>query len=403
MAKLRRISAPLVPLLLALLLATLTVADDCGPHFKGRCSCGMQMYNFRPQYVVNCTNTGFRDTIMLEHLPLQTEVVIFNGNDVAELPWNVFGALNDLVNLTIVDMSNNRIREIRGKSYHHVSNVRRLILNHNNLSISRYDDEEYNHHHPRVFSNFVNLQELHLTNAFADNTSAELSADLHDIFVSSNLTKLVKLHLEQNEIVQFNDKRVFCDLPALLDLHLGDNMLTELNFNLSCMPRLRFLDLERNRFELVRPRDLALLDDVQAEPNRTVPLTVDFTYNPLVCDCALLPLIDWLDRTKVTVRNLDALVCLRNRQEREPIRTLNVGRCRKLRTGGGAGTGPDGHTGTLLFVLVCLSCVLLALVAGLLYVSKDKLRGLLTPVVDHVSKKVHYTTIKDEEAPEQYV
>uniref|UniRef100_A0AAG5CTA0 LRRCT domain-containing protein n=1 Tax=Anopheles atroparvus TaxID=41427 RepID=A0AAG5CTA0_ANOAO len=400
MASGRKIKAPFVPLLLAL-LATLTMADDCGSEFKGRCSCGLQTYNYRTQYVVNCTNTGFRNTSMLEHLPPQTEVLIFNGNNVEQLPWNVFGALNDLANLTIVDMSNNHIREIRGKSYHHVPNVRRLILNHNNLSISRYDDEEYNHHHPRVFSNFINLQELHLTNAFADNTSAELSTDLHDIFVSSNLTKLVKLHLEQNEIVQFNDKRVFCDLPALLDLHLGDNLLTELNFNLSCMPRLRFLDLERNRFELVRPRDLALLDAVQAQPGRAVPLTVDFTYNPFVCDCTLLPLFDWLDRTNVTVRNRDGLVCLRNRQAREPLRTLNVTRCRKQR---GTGTGaPDGHTGTLLLVLVCLSCVLLALVAGLLYVSKDKLRGLLTPVVDHVSKKVHYTTIKDEEAPEQYV
>ncbi|XP_053658039.1 SLIT and NTRK-like protein 4 [Anopheles marshallii] len=405
MAQLRRIRTLFVPLLIAL-LAALTVADDCGRDFQGKCSCGFQMYNYRTQYVVNCTNTGFRDTVVLERLPLQTEVVIFNGNYVKELPWNVFGALNDLANLTIVDMSNNHIHEIRGKSYHHVPNVRRLILNHNNLSISRYDDEEFNHHHPRVFSNFINLQELHLTNAFADNTSAELSADLHDIFVNSNLTKLVKLHLEQNEIVQFNDKRVFCDLPSLLDLHLGDNLLTELNFNLSCMPRLRFLDLERNRFETVRARDLSLLDAVQAQPGRATPLTVDFTYNPFVCDCGLYPLFDWLDRTNVTVRNRDGLVCLRNRQVREPIRTLNVGRCRKqVASSGGGGNGGNatGHTTTLVFVLVCLSCVLLALIGGLLYVSKDKLRGVLTPVVDSVSKKVHYTTIKDEEAPEQYV
>ncbi|ETN63575.1 leucine-rich transmembrane protein [Anopheles darlingi] len=392
----------LLALFLAI-LATWTLADDCGREFRGKCDCGMRMYNYRPQYVVNCTDTGFRDTLVLEHLPAQTEVVIFNGNKVEELPWNVFGALNNLVNLTIVDMSNNHIREIRGKSYHHVPNVRRLILNHNNLSISRYDDEEYNHHHPRVFSNFINLQELHLTNAFADNTSAELSADLHDIFVNSNLTKLVKLHLEQNEISRFNDRAVFCDLPSLLDLHLGDNLLTELNFNLSCMPRLRFLDLERNRFEAVRPADLALLDDVQKQPGRITPLTVDFTYNPFVCDCSIFPLYEWLDRTNVTVRNPEGLVCFRNRQVREPILKLNVGKCRKFKTADGSGSTADSHTTTLIFVLICLSCVLAVLVAGLLYVSKDKLKALLTPVVDSVSKKVHYTTIKDEEAPEQYV
>lgn len=74
-----------------------------------------------------------------------------------------------------------------------------------------------------VFSNFENLLELHLTDAFADNTPAEdLASDLHDIFVNSDLQELQKLHLEQNEISQFKDPSVFCDLPSLQDLHLGN-------------------------------------------------------------------------------------------------------------------------------------------------------------------------------------
>lgn len=118
----------------------------------------------------------------------------------------------------IIDMTNNGIQDIKGKAFHHVPNVTRLILNHNNISISA--EYEKNYHHPRVFSNLYNLKELHLTNAFADNTVA-LADDLHDIFVNSNLTKLYKLHLEQNEIKNFRDERVFCDLPDLHDLHLG--------------------------------------------------------------------------------------------------------------------------------------------------------------------------------------
>ncbi|XP_062562187.1 phospholipase A2 inhibitor [Armigeres subalbatus] len=380
------------------LLAVLasTSAGDCGEKFRGKCSCGIQTYNYQTKYVVNCTNEGFRDAAVLEYIPLQTEVVIFTGNYIQELPWNVFGTLNDRLNLTIVDMSNNHIHEIRGKTYHHVPNVRRLILNHNNLSISRYDDEAFNYHHPRVFSNFVNLMELHLTNAFADNTSAELSADLHDIFVSSNLTKLVKLHLEQNEIVQFNDKRVFCDLPALLDLHLGDNLLTEINFNITCLKSLRFLDLERNKFETLRPHDMKMLDSVQNEKDRTTPFMVDFTFNPFQCDCVIDPLYDWLRSTNVTVRNRENLMCFRKRHQ-EPILSLNMKRCQTLRS------EKHDHTVTLVFVLVCLSCILVVLVGSLIYVSKDKLKTLVTPVVDHVSKKVQYTSIKDEDAPEQYV
>ncbi|XP_058823101.1 phospholipase A2 inhibitor beta-like isoform X2 [Topomyia yanbarensis] len=382
---------------LLLALVTFSAANDCGEKFRGKCSCGTQMYNYQTRYVVNCTNEGFRDTAVLEYLPKQTEVVIFSGNYIEELPWNVFGAINDLANLTIVDMSNNHIREIRGKTYHHVPNVKRLILNHNNLSISRYDDDEYNHHHPRVFSNFINLMELHLTNAFSDNTSAELSADLHDIFVSSNLTKLVKLHLEQNEISRFNDKRVFCDLPALLDLHLGDNLLTAINFNITCLSRLRFLDLERNKFEDLRPHDLNMLDSLQTLPDRSVNLMVDFTFNPFNCNCTLNPLYEWMRKTNVTVRNRENLMCFRNKKHQEPILSLNMKKCQKARS------GKRDHTVTLVFVLICLSCILAGLVGSLIYMSKDKLKTLLSPMVDHVSKKVQYTTIKDEEAPEQYV
>lgn len=74
----------------------------------------------------------------------------------------------------------------------------------------------------RVFSNFDNLEELHLTDAFANNSPEDLASDLHDIFVNSDLTQLRKLHLEQNEISQFQDPRVFCDLPSLEELYLGE-------------------------------------------------------------------------------------------------------------------------------------------------------------------------------------
>lgn len=123
---------------------------------------------------------------------------------------------------TIID-KRNLLHPNTGKTYHHVQQVERLILNHNNLSISSQNVDL----HPRIFSNFLNLQSLHLTNAFSDYSSPELSQDLHEIFSNSNLTKLIKLHLEQNEITSFKDPNVFCSLPQLEDLHLGDNALKD--------------------------------------------------------------------------------------------------------------------------------------------------------------------------------
>jgi Leucine rich repeat len=385
----------------ALLLAVPIVnGGDCGPKFKNKCSCGKGEYIDRIQYIVNCTNSGFRETSMLEHLPPQTEVLIWTGNYVPELPWNVFGAINDLPNLTIVDMSSNHIREIRGKSYHHVPNVKRLILNHNNLSISSDDDDDVNHHHPRVFSNFVNLMELHLTNAFSDNTSMALSEDLHDIFMNSNLTKLTKLHLEQNEIRKFKDKRVFCDLPSLRDLHLGDNFLEELNFNVVCLTNLRFLDLERNKFTQMKLKDLNLLDILSKAQGRDTELIMDLTYNHLACDCTINNIQDWLKKTKVKIRNLGNLFCYKDGRPYQPLLSVKYNKCRVQSRNS---TTTRGHTITLVFLFVAFCTVLLSLVTVLVYINRNRIKKIVNPVMTNVSRKVQYTTIKDDDAPEQYV
>lgn len=212
--------------------------DKCGSQLLNDCFCGYQFYEAKTMFIVNCTGLSFRDATMLSKLPKEIEVLIFTGNHIDTLESNVFGEDTDLpklrlanlnsvfiskigiLNFRYIDMSNNGIKDIKGKAFHHVNSVTRLILNHNDISISS-EEYEKNYHHPRVFSNFFNLEELHLTNAFADNTDSALADDLHDIFVNSNLTKLYKLHLEQNEIKNFRDDRVFCDLPNLHDLYLG--------------------------------------------------------------------------------------------------------------------------------------------------------------------------------------
>ncbi|XP_005181992.1 toll-like receptor 5 [Musca domestica] len=397
-----------------------SVSPSCGPNFPSTCLCGREMYEGSMQYIVNCTNAGLRNTSVLEFMPQDVEVLIFTGNFIPELPWNVFGSINNYKNLRIVDMSNNHIREIRGKSYHHVQNVERLILNHNNLSISR-DDDEVNHHHPRVFSNFLNLQSLHLTDAFDDNSSPQLSEDLHDIFMNSELTKLQKLHLEQNEITHFKDRKVFCDLPSLRDLHLGDNYLKDINFDVACLKNLRFLDLERNKFEFVKTHDLMVLNQLEARPDRTTNLIVDFNLNPFTCDCKISSFRTWIHSTNVTVRNKESLMCFHDEVNPLPILEIDMSQCSAaiaaatimfntatdnhygLGGGGHENSGLAQHTATLIFLLIVLSMILLGLVIALVYVSRDKLKFMITPVFDNVAKKVQYTSIKDEDCPEVHV
>ncbi|KAF0304252.1 Slit 1 protein [Amphibalanus amphitrite] len=139
----------------------------CPTPFLARCQCGDMNHLGEIKFVVNCTNTGFTNASMLGALPDDTEVLIFTGNFLEVLPTNVFGTMAKFEDLEYIDMSNNGIKEIKGKSFHRVSNVKTLILNHNDLYIVEKK------HHPRVFSNFDNLEALHLTNAFTEKVDSK--------------------------------------------------------------------------------------------------------------------------------------------------------------------------------------------------------------------------------------
>ncbi|XP_043268781.1 vasorin [Venturia canescens] len=367
---------------------------NCGAAFQNRCECRMACYDGRHQFVVKCIDSKFTDTKPLENLPNATEVLIFTGNYIEKLPWNVFGT-RDIPGLRVIDMSSNKIREIHGKSYHHVQNVERLILDFNELSLDSEID------HPRVFSNFASLLELHLTDAFEDapkNGSSwttrptDLATFLHDIFVNSNLTQLIKLHLEQNEISEFRDPNVFCDLPNLRDLHLGDNALTALHFNLSCLHNLRFLDLQRNHFTRVLDRDLRTLDTF-AKHNQSV--TIDLTSNPFECSCKLNPFIKWMRKTKISVRNENVLKCTEHGQKtlRPFQETKNCPS--KL-------AASNSLRGSAAAITV-LSLLLVALICALIYVQREELKKKLGPVIESVNRRVRYTSIATGEARENEV
>ena len=87
---------------------------------------------------------SFTDADGLAQLPNETEVLIFNGNKVPFLRNNVLGMVEEHELLKVIDMSNNGIQEITGKAFHKVRNVEKLILDHNDISIS---GKQMNFHH----------------------------------------------------------------------------------------------------------------------------------------------------------------------------------------------------------------------------------------------------------------
>lgn len=370
-------------------------ATGCPKRFGGRCHCGLGSYRQwnpdRDLFITNCTNAGFTDPDVLEYVPPQSEIVIFTGNHFPTLPWNIFGIWNDFKQLEVIDLTNNGINEIQGKSFHKVGNVKRLILNHNDLYIVSAM------HHPRVFSNFENLEELHLTNAFTEQIDSKwYLTSLKDIFVSSNLTKLKKLHLEQNEIWEISSDDLFCDLPSLMDLHLGDNQLTDINFSLSCLRQLRYLDLEYNKITNIPKKTLDLLEDVFG--NHSSTSQIDLHGNPYTCDCHMMPFFDWLKTTRARLVNKDEMRCydgLPASNAGKRIKNLRDLACPAVRT-----LDTSEHNSgyavasTLLILLIVLITSLILLV---LWVNRLKVREKLSPLVKNFRNSMQYSTIGKEE------
>ncbi|XP_076371658.1 trophoblast glycoprotein-like isoform X1 [Tachypleus tridentatus] len=272
----------------------------CPAEFQGKCLCGEVPYGPEGKltYVTNCTNTNFHDAVMLKELPLETEVLIFTGNRIPDLPFNVFGTAAMYNRLNTIDMSNNHIQSIKGKTFHHVKFVKKLVLNDNDLYIVSKD------RHSRMFSNFNHLDELHLKNAFTEKVaSSDYLNNLEDVLQKSQLDNLRILNLEQNELSSILNGNFFCSMPSLTEIYVGGNRMTDFRFNSTCLPRLELVDLSRNEISCLKNSTIHLLDAVPG-------LEVNLTGNPFECDCHLTDMYRWLATTKTRVTDKERLQCV---------------------------------------------------------------------------------------------
>lgn len=180
-----------------------------------------------------------------------------------------------------MDLSDNHIQHVHGKTFHNMKSVQILILNNNRLLLSG------DNLHARLFSTLHSLEELHLDNAFEQDQPTLLDS-LGQIFVQSQLANLKVLNLERNHLAQLNRSQLFCPLTELQQLSLARNSLTDFRLNISCLTLLHKLDLSHNRIVSL---DQSSIDRLCSGPAH---YSLDLGGNPFDCNCTLLPFFQFV-------------------------------------------------------------------------------------------------------------
>ena len=98
------------------------------------------------------------------------------------------------------------------------------------------------------------------------------------------------------------DEDLFCSLPSLTHLYLGDNQLQSVDFSLDCLKQLQYLDLEYNKIKRLSSSTLAKLDRVfLTEDPDDDSKRINLKENPFVCDCYLREFYQWLRSTDTSL------------------------------------------------------------------------------------------------------
>jgi len=293
-----------------------------------------------------------------------------------------------------LDLSNNNINVIHGKTFHCIQNVRVLILDDNNL------DNPANS--PRMFSDLEALEVLHLKNAFNFDKQAsgeQVVVALAAIFENSKLDLLQEIHLESNYIGTFSPD-LFVKLQNLGVLNLADNYLTDPVISSDCRSGeydlwngcpLTEVYLNSNSMSHLSAGFMKSIDEM----NKLQKL--DISDNPYWCDCDFVDTLSWLKNFKNhngrQLLNSFRLVCngppkVAGRE----VLTLSVDELQQcVEEFTDAAESDDtsgGYSSGAVAVIVLLVLVLCALV-GVLYIKnrkvKEKVKQYFPRLFSHAS------------------
>ncbi|XP_036134368.1 asporin [Molossus molossus] len=230
------------------------------------CPFGCQCYS----RVVHCSDLGLSS--VPNNIPLDTRMVDLQNNKIKEIKENDFKGLTSLYALIL---NNNKLTKIHPKAFLTTKKLKRLYLSHNqlteiplnlpkSLAELRIHENKVKKIKKETFKGMNALHVLEMSANPLDSSGIEPGAFegvtvFHIRIAEAKLTSipkelpstLLELHLDSNKIstVELEDFKRYKDLQRL---GLGNNKITEIeNGSLANIPRIREIHLENNKLKKI--------------------------------------------------------------------------------------------------------------------------------------------------------
>ncbi|XP_071121907.1 toll-like receptor 4 [Mytilus edulis] len=176
------------------------------------------------------------------------------------------------------------------------------ITNVNNMTVLDLSSKFCSNVSKIFFSeDFINLRYLLLQNNLL---GLILPMDV-DGEIFQNLQNVVHINLSKNKISNIPNM-LFKKQEHLEKLDLSENIIDDINFKISHMKKLMFLNLRKNRISMLSKYAINGLDSI-AKMNTN--LTVDLSGNNLVCNCDSLSFVKWIIDTPTYLHNREEYEC----------------------------------------------------------------------------------------------
>ncbi|KAM9098801.1 asporin [Sarcophilus harrisii] len=256
------------------------------------CPFGCQCYS----RVVHCSDLGL--TSIPNNIPFDTRLIDLQNNKIKEIKENDFKGLTSLYGLML---NNNKLTKIHPKAFLPVKKLRRLYLSHNllteipinlpkSLAELRIHDNKVKKIQKETFKGMNALHVLEMSanpleNDGIDPAAFEGVTVFHIRIADAKLTSvpkglpssLLELHLDDNKIstVELEDFKRYKDLQRL---GLGNNKIKDIeNGSLANIPHVREIHLEKNKLKKVPPglQDLKYLQVIFLHHNNITRVGVN--------------------------------------------------------------------------------------------------------------------------------